>query len=81
MLRLAARRDVKRGFAREFDCDLIELYGLTEGLITILEPEDFERKLPSVGKPVLGADIRISVMMTARSRRARSARSSAADGW
>jgi acyl-CoA synthetase (AMP-forming)/AMP-acid ligase II len=51
--------DVKRGFAREFDCHLIELYGLTEGLITILEPEDFERKLHSVGKPVLGADIRI----------------------
>jgi acyl-CoA synthetase (AMP-forming)/AMP-acid ligase II len=51
--------EVKRGFAREFDCHLIELYGLTEGLITILEPEDFERKLQSVGKPVLGADIRI----------------------
>jgi acyl-CoA synthetase (AMP-forming)/AMP-acid ligase II len=51
--------DVKRGFAREFDCHLMELYGLTEGLITILEPEDFERKLQSVGKPVLGADILI----------------------
>jgi len=50
---------VKRGFAREFDCDLIELYGLTEGLITILAPEDFEQKLLSVGKPVLGAEIRI----------------------
>jgi acyl-CoA synthetase (AMP-forming)/AMP-acid ligase II len=51
--------DVKRGFAREFDCQLIELYGLTEGLVTILEPEDLERKVLSVGKPVLGADIRI----------------------
>jgi acyl-CoA synthetase (AMP-forming)/AMP-acid ligase II len=51
--------DVKRGFAHAFDCHLIELYGLTEGLMTILEPEDFERKLQSVGKPVLGADIRI----------------------
>ncbi|MGA2841976.1 MAG: AMP-binding protein [Steroidobacteraceae bacterium] len=51
--------DVKRGFAHEFDCQLIELYGLTEGLITILEPEDLERKVFSVGKPVLGADIRI----------------------
>ena len=60
MLRFAAAApDVKRGFAREFDCHLIELYGLTEGLITILEPEDFERKIHSVGKPVLGADIRI----------------------
>jgi len=51
--------DVKRRFASEFDCHLIELYGLTEGLITILAPEDFERKLESVGKPVLGAEIRI----------------------
>ena len=50
--------EVKRGFVREFGCDLIELYGLTEGLITILQPEDFERNLQSVGKPVLGADIR-----------------------
>ena len=51
--------DIKRGFAREFDCRLIELYGLTEGLMTILEPEELERKVLSVGKPVLGADIRI----------------------
>ena len=51
--------DVKRSFAREFRCHLIELYGLTEGLITILAPEDFERKLSSVGKPVLGTDVRI----------------------
>ena len=50
---------VKLGFASEFDCELIELYGLTEGLFTILEPEDLERKLLSVGKPVLGAEIRI----------------------
>ncbi|MEO9053673.1 MAG: AMP-binding protein [Steroidobacteraceae bacterium] len=50
---------MKRGFPREFDCDLIELYGLTEGLMTILQPEDLQRKLLSVGKPVLGADIRI----------------------
>ncbi len=55
----ALRADVKLGFAREFHCNLIELYGLTEGLITILEPEDLERKVLSVGKPVLGADIRI----------------------
>jgi acyl-CoA synthetase (AMP-forming)/AMP-acid ligase II len=51
--------DVKRDFAREFDCQLIELYGLTEGLMTILEPEELDRKVHSVGKPVLGADIRI----------------------
>ena len=51
--------DLKRRFAREFHCDLIELYGLTEGLFTILQPEDFERKLESVGKPVLGTDLKI----------------------
>ncbi len=53
------RAEVKRAFAQEYDCQLIELYGLTEGLFTILEPEDFERKIQSVGKPVLGSDIRI----------------------
>jgi len=51
--------EAKRGFAREFDCQLIELYGLTEGLLTILEPEELERKVLSVGKPVLGTEIRI----------------------
>jgi len=53
------RPETKRAFGRELNCDLIEAYGLTEGLLTILEPEDLERKLRSVGKPVLGADIRI----------------------
>jgi acyl-CoA synthetase (AMP-forming)/AMP-acid ligase II len=51
--------DIKRGFAQAFNCHLIELYGLTEGVFTILAPEDFEQKLLSVGKPVLGTDIRI----------------------
>jgi long-chain acyl-CoA synthetase len=53
------RAEVKRGFAHEFACQLIELYGLTEGLMTILEPEELDRKVHSVGKPVLGTDIRI----------------------
>jgi acyl-CoA synthetase (AMP-forming)/AMP-acid ligase II len=51
--------DVKREFPRRFDCHLIELYGLTEGLCTILAPEDFERKIESVGKPFIGTDLRI----------------------
>jgi acyl-CoA synthetase (AMP-forming)/AMP-acid ligase II len=38
-------------------CDLIELYGLTEGLITTLAPGDFDRKLASVGKPLPGAEL------------------------
>jgi acyl-CoA synthetase (AMP-forming)/AMP-acid ligase II len=51
--------DIKREFPRRFDCLLIELYGLTEGLCTVLAPEDFGRKTESVGKPFLGTDLRI----------------------
>jgi acyl-CoA synthetase (AMP-forming)/AMP-acid ligase II len=51
--------EVKREFPRRFNCHLIELYGLTEGLCTILAPEDFERKIESVGKPFIGSDLRI----------------------
>ncbi len=49
--------DVKREFPRRFGCHLIELYGLTEGLCTILAPEDFEAKTESVGKPFIGTDL------------------------
>jgi len=45
----------KRDIATALHCQLIELYGLTEGLLTTLAPEDFDRKLPSVGKPLPGA--------------------------
>jgi len=38
---------------------LVELYGLTEGLITTLEPEDAEGRLASVGKPLIGTDLLI----------------------
>ena len=51
--------DVKRQFPEQFTCRLIELYGLTEGLCTILSPEDFAAKIESVGKPFLGTDLRI----------------------
>jgi acyl-CoA synthetase (AMP-forming)/AMP-acid ligase II len=40
-------------------CGVIELYGLTEGLITTLDPEDAPGRMSSVGKPMLGTDIRI----------------------
>jgi acyl-CoA synthetase (AMP-forming)/AMP-acid ligase II len=49
--------DVKREFPRRFGCHLIELYGLTEGLCTVLAPEDFDRKTESVGKPFIGTDL------------------------
>jgi acyl-CoA synthetase (AMP-forming)/AMP-acid ligase II len=51
--------DIKREFPRRFHCHLIELYGLTEGLCTVLAPEDFEHKAKSVGTPFLGTDLRI----------------------
>jgi acyl-CoA synthetase (AMP-forming)/AMP-acid ligase II len=51
--------DLKRDLMARFGATIIELYGLTEGLITTLAPEDAARKLASVGKPLLGTDIRI----------------------
>jgi acyl-CoA synthetase (AMP-forming)/AMP-acid ligase II len=50
---------LKAATIRRLGCELIELYGLTEGLITTLAPEDVERKLASVGKPLPGTDLRI----------------------
>ncbi len=50
---------MKQRVAREFGCDLIELYGLTEGIITTLDPEDLGAHAASVGKPVPGTDLRI----------------------
>jgi acyl-CoA synthetase (AMP-forming)/AMP-acid ligase II len=50
---------LKAEVVRRMRCELIELYGLTEGLITTLAPEDVERKLASVGKPLPGTDLRI----------------------
>jgi acyl-CoA synthetase (AMP-forming)/AMP-acid ligase II len=39
--------------------DFIELYGLTEGLVTILPPEDMRAKMDSVGRPSPGQFIAI----------------------
>jgi acyl-CoA synthetase (AMP-forming)/AMP-acid ligase II len=50
---------LKKRVAREFGCGLIELYGLTEGIITTLDPEDVESHTASVGKPVPGTDLAI----------------------
>lgn len=44
---------------KDFGCDFIELYGLTEGVITTLEPEAAAQRLASVGKPLPGTDLRI----------------------
>ena len=53
------REELKRKIFEAFPCGIIELYGLTEGIITTLDPEDAEGRWSSVGKPLLGTDIRI----------------------
>jgi acyl-CoA synthetase (AMP-forming)/AMP-acid ligase II len=50
---------LKRATRDTLGCELIELYGLTEGIITTLAPEDFDRRLESVGKPIPGQQIRL----------------------
>ncbi|HXW10294.1 MAG TPA: class I adenylate-forming enzyme family protein [Steroidobacteraceae bacterium] len=48
---------LKRRARDRLACELIELYGLTEGIVTTLAPEDFDRKLESVGKPIPGQQL------------------------
>jgi acyl-CoA synthetase (AMP-forming)/AMP-acid ligase II len=48
----------KRAF-KDFGCDFIELYGLTEGVITTLDPEDAVGRESSVGRPLPGTRLRI----------------------
>lgn len=47
---------LKTRVTKEFGCAVIELYGLTEGFMTVLQPEEAEGRLTSVGKPVRGND-------------------------
>jgi len=46
-------------FQRLGDTTVIELFGLTEGVITTLDPEDAAGRMASVGKPLIGTDIKI----------------------
>jgi len=45
------REDTKREIIEKFKVHLSELYGLTEGVGTILNPEEMEGKTGSVGRP------------------------------
>ena len=47
---------LKNRLMEAMDCAIIELYGLTEGFMTTLQPEEAEGRLTSVGKPVRGHD-------------------------
>lgn len=53
------RESVKAALFERFECGIIELYGLTEGVITTLDPEDATGRLSSVGLPLLGTDLKI----------------------
>jgi len=50
---------LKEELAERWPGDFIELYGLTEGLVTILSPEDLLEKLDSVGQPCPGQQLLI----------------------
>jgi long-chain acyl-CoA synthetase len=53
------RVDTKREILRRMTRGLMELYGMTEGVGTVLLPEDMDAKLASVGRPIPGTEIRI----------------------
>jgi len=54
------RQDTKREILARFpQSKLLELYGLTEGISSVLRPNEQIAKMGSVGKPRLGGDIRI----------------------
>ncbi len=50
---------VKEAVVATFGSAFLELYGLTEGLVTVLQPEDHATALHSVGKPCPGQELRI----------------------
>jgi acyl-CoA synthetase (AMP-forming)/AMP-acid ligase II len=51
--------ELKQQVMTEISSGIIELYGLTEGPITTIDPEDSDSHEGSVGLPVAGGDIRI----------------------
>ena len=53
------RPSVKREVLRRFPGQLMELWGLTEGVGTTLRPEEMRDKMESVGKPRLGWEVGI----------------------
>lgn len=51
------RADIREELFARFPCGITELYGLTEGVITTLDPEDAQGRMSSVGVPILGSDL------------------------
>lgn len=50
---------LKRAIMDRLPGQFIELYGLTEGLVTILPPEDMRQRIESVGRPAPGQRLAI----------------------
>lgn len=53
------RRDTKREVIARFGNILIELYGFSEGFGAMLKPAQQAQRFDSVGRPVLGCEVRI----------------------
>ena len=53
------RRDTKRAVLERFGPILTELYGFSEGFGAMLKPHQHAERFDSVGRPVLGFDVRI----------------------
>jgi long-chain acyl-CoA synthetase len=53
------RDDTKAQVLAKLAPGLMELYGFSEGFAAIIKPEDVARKPGSVGRPVIGFDLRI----------------------
>jgi acyl-CoA synthetase (AMP-forming)/AMP-acid ligase II len=53
------REQMKRDISARFRCGLYEVYGLTEGFATLLRPDDSPAKWGSVGRAMLGNDLRV----------------------
>ena len=53
------RRDTKRAVIERFGNKLYELYGFSEGFVTMLKPHQHAAKFETVGTPVLGFEMRI----------------------
>ncbi|HFC11593.1 MAG TPA: AMP-dependent synthetase [Anaerolineae bacterium] len=52
-------KEVKARIKRELPGRFYELYGVTEGFMTILDPIQFEHKMTSVGVPMRMGDVRV----------------------
>ena len=50
---------IRKELFKYFPCGITELYGLTEGIITTLQPEEAEGRWASGGRPLIGTDIKI----------------------